>query len=112
MGNVLGGKRAESGVQAKSDGGWVIVADVSDFPVSEDMSGALVKLNAGGMRQLHWHTNLDEWQYVINGTIQVRSYPHVQAGLNHQANAGFEGRGFPKTWPASPPAGPATASLD
>ena len=21
---------------------------------------------AGGMRQLHWHLNFDEWQYVIN----------------------------------------------
>lgn len=112
MGNVLGGNRAARGVQAKSEGGWVIVADVADFPVSKDMAGALVKLNAGGMRQLHWHTNLDEWQYVINGTIQVRSYTHMQAGLSHQGKAGFEGRRFLKTWPASPLAGPAIASLD
>ena len=51
----------------------MIVADVESFPISKDMSGALVKLHPGGMRQLHWHTNLDEWQYVINGTIQVHS---------------------------------------
>jgi oxalate decarboxylase/phosphoglucose isomerase-like protein (cupin superfamily) len=68
------------GLQAESDGGWVIVADVTDFPMSEHMSGALVKLNAGGMRQLHWHTDQDEWRYVINSTIQVPSYPPVQAG--------------------------------
>ena len=61
--------------QAESEGGWVIVADVESFPISKDMSGALVKLHPGGMRQLHWHTNLDEWQFVINGTIQVHS-PH------------------------------------
>jgi len=54
----------------------VIVADVESFPISKDMSGALVKLHPGGMRQLHWHTNLDEWQFVINGTIQVRSLHH------------------------------------
>ena len=59
------------GAQAKSEGGWVIVADKTLFPISEDMSGALVRLEPGGMRQLHWHVNLDEWQYVINGTIQV-----------------------------------------
>lgn len=53
----------------------MIVADVESFPISKDMSGALVKLHPGGMRQLHWHTNLDEWQYVINGTIQVNG-PH------------------------------------
>lgn len=57
--------------QAESAGGFVIVADRETFAISEDMSGALVRLRPGGMRQLHWHTNLDEWQYVINGTIQV-----------------------------------------
>ena len=59
------------GAQAESEGGWVIVADLTVFPVSADMAGALVRLEPGGMRQLHWHVNLDEWQYVINGTIQV-----------------------------------------
>lgn len=34
-----------------------------------------MKLRPGGMWQLHWHTNEDEWQYVINGTIQVCSRP-------------------------------------
>ncbi len=58
-------------LQAASAGGSVIVGDRTMFPVSEHMSGALVRLRPGGMRQLHWHTNLDEWQYVINGTIQV-----------------------------------------
>ena len=53
------------------------MADQETFAVSEEMSGALVQLRPGGMRQLHWHTNLDEWQYVINGTIQVHSPPCV-----------------------------------
>lgn len=35
---------------------------------------------AGGMRQLHWHLNFDEWQYVIN--VSTEQYccgfnPHV-----------------------------------
>ncbi len=49
----------------------MIVGDTTNFEISDAMSGALVKLHPGGMRQLHWHTNLDEWQFVINGTIQV-----------------------------------------
>ncbi len=57
--------------QAESEGGSVIVGDKTMFPISDHMSGALVRLRPGGMRQLHWHTNLDEWQYVINGTLQV-----------------------------------------
>ena len=49
------------------------MGDSEVFAVSDAMSGALVHLYPGGMRQLHWHTNLDEWQFVINGTIQVRT---------------------------------------
>ena len=25
----------------------------------------------GALRQMHWHTNEDEWQFVINGTVEV-----------------------------------------
>ena len=27
---------------------------------------------AGALRQLHWHLNLDEWQYLHRGTLQAR----------------------------------------
>ncbi len=66
----------------------MIVGDTTNFEISDAMSGALVKLHPGGMRQLHWHTNLDEWQFVINGTIQVCSSPrlhYMHAGLEHPA---------------------------
>jgi oxalate decarboxylase/phosphoglucose isomerase-like protein (cupin superfamily) len=33
-------------------------------------------LHAGGMRQLHWHLNFDEWQFVINvSTAQLQNRP-------------------------------------
>ena len=44
-------------MQAESDGGWLILADVEVFAASEAMSGALVMLHPGGMRELHWHIN-------------------------------------------------------
>ena len=47
------------------------MADQEGFAMSMAMCGALVVLRPGGMRQLHWHTTADEWQFVINGTIQV-----------------------------------------
>ena len=34
------------------------------------MSGALFKLNAGGMREMHWH-DPNEWAYVISGTCRA-----------------------------------------
>ena len=51
-------------------GGLYKAAGVSEFPASESMSGALVKLNAGGMREMHWH-DPNEWAYVISGTCRA-----------------------------------------
>ena len=37
------------------------VLDEELFPVSNTMSGALVRFEPYAMRQLHWHVNFDEW---------------------------------------------------
>jgi len=47
-------------------GGSVRIADERVFPAST-MSAALVELEPGGLRELHWHPNGDEWQYYIEG---------------------------------------------
>ncbi len=31
------------------------------------VAAALVEVNPGGLRELHWHPNNDEWQYYIEG---------------------------------------------
>ncbi|MDX8288756.1 oxalate decarboxylase family bicupin [Metabacillus indicus] len=49
-------------------GGTVRIVDSSNFPVSEKVAAALVEIKPGGMRELHWHPNNDEWQYYISGT--------------------------------------------
>lgn len=41
------------------------------FPISETMTGVVLELDAGGLRELHWHPNADEWQYVISGEYSV-----------------------------------------
>jgi len=41
--------------------------DSSNFPVSTTIAAALVEVNPGAMRELHWHPNTDEWQYYIEG---------------------------------------------
>lgn len=55
--------------QVESAGGWVKLADVASFPVSEHVSGALLRLAPGALRMLHWHLGFSEWQYVVNGTV-------------------------------------------
>src|SRR6202167_3119991 len=47
-------------------GGEVKIIDSKIFPVTP-ISAAIVTLKPGGLRELHWHPNADEWQYYITG---------------------------------------------
>jgi oxalate decarboxylase len=47
-------------------GGDVKIIDSKIFPVTP-ISAAIVTLKPGGLRELHWHPNADEWQYYITG---------------------------------------------
>lgn len=49
-------------------GGSVRITDSSTFKISTQIAAALVELEPGGMRELHWHPNNDEWQYYLSGT--------------------------------------------
>jgi oxalate decarboxylase len=48
--------------------GEVRIVDSSLFKVSTTIAAAHVIVHPGGMRELHWHQNADEWQYYISGT--------------------------------------------
>lgn len=52
-------------------GGFVRIADSTNFAASEKIAAALVDVEPGGMRELHWHPNSDEWQYYISGTARM-----------------------------------------
>ncbi|WP_458683125.1 gamma-glutamyltransferase [Prescottella equi] len=47
--------------------GTVRIADSSNFEVSKTIAAALVEVEPGGIRELHWHPTNDEWQYYISG---------------------------------------------
>ena len=47
--------------------GSVRIVDSRVFPASATIAAALVEVRPGGMRELHWHPNTDEWQYYIEG---------------------------------------------
>lgn len=51
----------------KSSGGSVRIVDSSNFPISKTIAAALVEIEPGAMRELHWHPNNDEWQYYLSG---------------------------------------------
>jgi oxalate decarboxylase len=50
----------------KTKGGEVRIVDSSNFKVTTTAM-ALVTVHPGGLRELHWHPNADEWQYYISG---------------------------------------------
>lgn len=51
----------------KTRAGTVRITDSINFPVSTTIAAALVEVEPGGMREMHWHPNNDEWQYYIEG---------------------------------------------
>jgi oxalate decarboxylase len=55
----------------KTKSGTVRITDTSVFPASKTISAALVEVEPGGMRELHWHPNTDEWQYYIEGQARM-----------------------------------------
>jgi oxalate decarboxylase len=52
-------------------GGRVRIVDSSNFPAASTIAAALVELDQGAMRELHWHPTNDEWQYYISGQGQM-----------------------------------------
>lgn len=56
---------AQQPITTKS--GSVRITDTSIFPASKTISAALVEVQPGGLRELHWHPNTNEWQYYLEG---------------------------------------------
>lgn len=47
--------------------GMVQLADSRTFKASKTIAAAIETIKPGGLRQMHWHPNADEWQYWIKG---------------------------------------------
>jgi oxalate decarboxylase len=55
----------------KTKSGSARITDSSVFPVSTTIAAALVEVEPGGMREMHWHPNTNEWQYYIDGQARM-----------------------------------------
>jgi oxalate decarboxylase len=55
----------------RSKGGTVRITDSSVFHASKNIAAALVEIEPGGLRELHWHPNTDEWQYYLSGQARM-----------------------------------------
>jgi len=45
--------------------------DSTKFPISTTVTGVVLDLEPGALRELHWHPTADEWHYVVEGEISV-----------------------------------------
>ena len=64
-------------------GGWAREVTVRELPIATTLAGVNMRLQPGGIRELHWHKeaewgymgvrglhwhpNADEWQYYVGG---------------------------------------------
>jgi len=52
-------------------GGSLYIASSKEFPVSTTLTGMILKLKRSAMHEPHWHTDANEWHYVLKGRTRV-----------------------------------------
>jgi oxalate decarboxylase len=62
---------ASGPITKETKGGVVQIADSRNFKAATDIAAALVTIRPGGLREMHWHPNADEWQYYVKGSAQM-----------------------------------------
>ncbi|KAG6016392.1 hypothetical protein E4U41_004448, partial [Claviceps citrina] len=75
----------------RAPGGSVKVLDPTTFPIAAGFSAALVTVEPGAMRELHWHTSSDEWDYFLRGSGRATIYAAPRAGQTFDFTAGDVG---------------------
>jgi oxalate decarboxylase len=74
-----------------SAGGSVKIVDRKNFPAT-NIAAAIVTLKPGGLRELHWHPNEDEWQYYVTGTGRMTVFSaggHARTMDFHEGDVGY-----------------------
>ena len=51
-------------------GGWTRQVTVRELGISKNVAGVNMRLNAGGVRELHWH-KAAEWAYMLYGSARI-----------------------------------------
>ena len=72
-------------------GGTNRLVSQREFPISTTITGALMRIKPGGMRELHWHPNADEWQYYIGGRARMSVFGSNGRVRTEEFNAGDVG---------------------
>ena len=71
--------------------GAVTIVDSKNFPISTTVATAIVTVKPGGMRELHWHPNADEWQYYVKGQGRMSLFAAANRARTMDVQAGDVG---------------------
>jgi oxalate decarboxylase len=71
----------------KTKSGEVRIVDAQNFPVTTT-SMAHVTVKPGGMRELHWHPNANEWSYFLQGKGRMTVFFTAAKARTMDFNAG------------------------
>jgi oxalate decarboxylase len=80
-----------------SAGGSVKIVDRTNFPAT-NIAAAIVTLKPGGLRELHWHPNEDEWQYYISGNGRMSVFAaggHARTMDFREGDVGYVDKSMP-----------------
>ena len=72
-------------------GGSVKILDPLTFPVAKMFSAALVVVQPGAMREIHWHTTSDEWSFFLQGAGRMTVYAAPASSRTFDFTAGSVG---------------------
>ena len=78
-------------------GGDVKIVDRKNFPAT-NIAAAIVTVKPGGLRELHWHPNEDEWQYYVKGQARMTVFAaggHARTMDFHEGDVGYIGKSMP-----------------
>ncbi|MCU1341473.1 MAG: bicupin, oxalate decarboxylase family, partial [Candidatus Acidoferrum typicum] len=63
----------------QTKGGEVRIVDSRTFTAAKNITGVLIKIKPGGLREMHWHPHDSEWQYYISGKARMTVFTNVGA---------------------------------
>jgi oxalate decarboxylase len=82
---------------ARFTGGEERRVSAKEFPVSKTVTGVILDLQPGALRELHWHPHANEWLYFISGKARMGlfgSHGRYRAEDFGPGDAGYIPQGF------------------
>ncbi len=69
------------------EGGWSRQTTVRELPIAKTIAGVNMRLNAGGVRELHWHKE-SEWSYMLKGKARITAVDHEGRAFQDDVSEG------------------------